>query len=82
MLIVALIGAFLLYVFLCFFYQSAVNVSVQQVPFMTRLHDIILSVPEEVPLALLKWAIMMFAFYLVGDAIVSIAKKRRRANAK
>jgi len=77
MLIIALIAAFLLYAGLVLFYEAAVPHLNAPPSFIVRLRDMIFSAPESLPLALLKWGLIIFAFYVVGDAILVYIKRTR-----
>jgi hypothetical protein len=82
MLIIALIAAFVLYIGLYFFWESAqVDLSGATAIAIT-LRDMIFSMPQSQPLALLKWGLIIFAFYLVGDGILSLAKGGGRTNSR
>lgn len=78
MFIIALIGAFILYVVLYFFYERAGSSLNTAPPFLVSLRDMIFSTPESMPLALLKWGLILFAFYLVGDGILSFLRRTRK----
>lgn len=77
MLIVALILAFVLYAGLILFYESAAPHLNAPPPLIIRMRDVVFSAPESLPLALLKWGLIIFAFYVVGDAIVVYVKRTR-----
>ena len=78
MLIIALILAALLYVVLYFVWTA--TASHLQAPSSTlmMLRDLIFSMPPLVPLAILKWAIIIMALYLIADALISPLKRKRR----
>lgn len=78
MLIIGLIGAFVLYVALYFFYEAAgPNLSAPPAP-LVALRDMILAQPDSMPLAILKWGLIIFAFYVISDALSSFVKRRRK----
>ncbi|HEX8833334.1 MAG TPA: hypothetical protein VF719_04000 [Abditibacteriaceae bacterium] len=78
MLIVALVAAFLLYVGLFFFWQSAQPQLDTPPAFVETVRDLVFFMPESPPMALLKWGLIMLAFYLVADALISHLKRDRR----
>ena len=78
MLIIGLVGAFILYVALYFFYEAAGPTIETPPPFLIALRDTITKQPESLPLLILKWGLIIFAFYIVGDGIISVVKKRSR----
>ena len=78
MLIIGLIGAFVLYVALYFFYEAAGPNLDTTPPLLTTLHDMILAQPDLMPLAILKWGLIIFAFYVVGDGLLSFVKRSRK----
>ena len=78
MLIIGLIGAFVLYVALYFFYEAAGPNLDTTPPILTAIHDMILAQPDSRPLAILKWGLIIFAFYVLSDALSSFVKRRRK----
>jgi hypothetical protein len=78
MLIIALVGAFVLYVALYFFYEAAGPAISTPPPFLLALRDMVFKTPDSTPLALLKWGVILFAFYILADGLLSSFKRRRR----
>ena len=82
MLIIALFGAFVLYVALYFFYEAAgANLNTAP-PFLATLRNMIFSAPESLPIALLKWGIILFAFYIIGDGILASVRRAGKGRGK
>ncbi|HEX8552017.1 MAG TPA: hypothetical protein VF681_10745 [Abditibacteriaceae bacterium] len=77
MLIIALIGAFVLYVVLYFFYEAA-GPNVTPPSFLVAMRDMIFATPDTLALSILKWGLILFAFYIVGDGILAFLKKSRK----
>jgi hypothetical protein len=81
MLIVALILAVFCYITL---YLVWIVLSPHVNPTATTLtivRDMLFSLPSPAPLAILKWAIILIAFYLIADALLAPTRWKRRANA-
>ena len=70
-LIIALIGAFLLYVALYIFYEAA-GANLDTAPaVLVTLRNLVFRAPDSLALALLKWGLILFAFYIVADALIA-----------
>jgi len=78
MLIIALAGAFFLYVALYFFYEAAGPNLDSPPPFLVAVRDMILAQPDFAALAILKWGLIIFAFYVVSDALIAFVKRSRK----
>ena len=77
MLLIALIGAFVLYAALVIFYEAAAPSLNTPPSILVSLRNAILTAPEPLPLLILKWGLILFAFYILGDAILSFIKRTR-----
>jgi hypothetical protein len=79
MLIIALVGAFLLYAALYFLLAYTQPTAAGTVtPLLMRVRGMLFTMPSSTPLVLLKLGIIIFAFYLVMDALFSSYRRRRR----
>jgi len=79
MLIVALIGAFLLYVVLYFFYEAASPRLGVAVPLLESVRAMLFTLPGSAPLAFLKLGLILLAFYVIIDALrAAISRSRRK----
>jgi hypothetical protein len=75
MLIVALFAAILVYVALGYLWVAAQPTLDSATPAMETLRQTFLGVPQETALAILKWGIILMAFYLITDALVSALRR-------
>jgi len=78
MLILALIGAFLLYVVLYFFYEAASPHLGAATPLIVSVREMLFSLPQSAPLAFLKLGLILFAFYVIIDALRAAVTRGRR----
>ena len=78
MLIFALIGAFVLYVVLYFFIEAAGSRLNAPPSTLVSLREMLFSLPQSAPLAFLKLGLILFAFYIIVDALRATVKRRRR----
>ena len=78
MLIIALLAAAALYLLLGFIYLTAKPYLRSSPAVLENLRQLILGLPQLEPLALLKWAIILVAFYLITDALRAAVRRRRR----
>ena len=78
MLIVALAGAFLLYVALYFFYEAAGPQINAPPSLLVSLREMLFSLPQSSALVYLKLGLILFAFYVIIDALRAAVKRKRR----
>jgi hypothetical protein len=79
MLVVALIGAILVYVALGYIWVAAQPNLDSAAPALETIRQTFLGVPHDTALAILKWGIILMAFYLITDALVSAIKRNPRS---
>ena len=79
MLVVALIAAILVYVALGYIWVVAQPQFNSATPALETLRQTFLGVPHETALAILKWGIILMAFYLITDALVSLLRRNPRS---
>jgi hypothetical protein len=80
MLVVALFAAILVYIALGYIWvaaQPALNNS--PAPALETIRHTLLGVPHETALAILKWGIILMAFYLITDALISALRRNPKS---
>jgi TRAP-type C4-dicarboxylate transport system permease small subunit len=80
MLFVALVVVFFIYMALVFLWTAAQPQINAATPALETLRQTFLGLPHDTTLAILKWALILIAFYLITDALVSTL--RRNPNSK
>lgn len=78
MVIVALLGAVLLYLVLGYLWVAAQPQLNTTPPILNTLRHLIIDLPQPTPLGILKLGILLFAFYVIADGLFSYSAKRRR----
>jgi TRAP-type C4-dicarboxylate transport system permease small subunit len=80
MVFVALIVVFFIYIALVYLWTAAQPQINSATPVLETLRHTFLGVPQETALAILKWALILVAFYVITDALMSAL--RRNPNSK
>jgi TRAP-type C4-dicarboxylate transport system permease small subunit len=78
MLVVALVIVVFIYIGLIYLWTVAQPQMNAATPALETLRQTVLGVPHETALAILKWAIILMAFYLITDALVSALRRNPR----
>ena len=76
MLIVGLIAAVVLYAALYLLFEWSQSIHIHST-LLTQIQDLLFAMPASTPLLLLKLGIILFAFYIVTDALFSSYRRRR-----
>ncbi|HEX8235127.1 MAG TPA: hypothetical protein VF600_04160 [Abditibacteriaceae bacterium] len=79
MLFVALIVVFFIYIALVYLWTAAQPQINSATPALETLRQTFLGLPHETALAILKWALILMAFYLITDALLSALRKDPRS---
>ena len=80
MLIIALIFAVLFYITLYVVYVALSPHVHPSSTVFTVLRDLLFSLPTLTPLAILKWAIIIMAFYLIADTLLASTRWKRKTD--
>src|SRR4028119_1323631 len=79
MVFIALIVVFFIYIALVYLWTAAQPQINSATPALETLRQTFLGVPHETALAILKWALILVAFYLITDALVSALRRNPRS---
>jgi TRAP-type C4-dicarboxylate transport system permease small subunit len=79
MLFIALVVVFFIYIALVYLWTAAQPQINSATPVLETLRQTFLGVPHETALAILKWALILTAFYLITDALLSALRKNPRS---
>jgi len=79
MLVIALIAAFLVYIGLIYVWTIAQPQIDSAAAPLETLRQTFLGLPHDTALAILKWAIILMAFYLITDALISALRRNPKS---
>src|SRR4028119_2449542 len=79
MVFIALIVVFFIYVALVYLWTAAQPQINSATPALEALRHTFLGLPQETALAILKWALILVAFYVITDALMSALRRNPRS---
>ena len=79
MVFVALIVVFFIYVALVYLWTAAQPQINSATPALEALRHTFLGLPQDTALAILKWALILVAFYVITDALLSALRRNPRS---
>ncbi len=79
MVFIALIVVFFIYVALVYLWTAAQPQINSATPALETLRHTFLGLPQETALAILKWALILVAFYVITDALLSALRRNPRS---